>query len=219
MRALAIAHRAGNSLPALQAAAEVGADVFEADVHSYGGRLEVRHEKSLGPLPWLWEKWELIPSASLPTLELAQLLDALGALPEPPQLMVDLKGPGGVGVHVARLMHERLPERPILVCSRWWPGVRPFFGRTWAHPVLSARNRGEMQQLRMRVRRGTPPYGVSLHRSLLSRTLIAELHERVPLVMTWPVNDPVALEEVLSLGVTGVISDEADILRMLRTER
>ena len=36
--------------------------------------------------------------------------------------------------------------------------------------------------------------------------------------MTWPVNDPVALEEVLSLGVTGVISDEADILRQLRAE-
>ncbi len=216
---LAIAHRAGNSLPALQAAAEVGADVFEADVHAYGGRLEVRHEKSLGPLPWLWEKWELIPAASLPRLELVQLLDALDALAEPVQLMVDLKGPGTVGVHVARLMHERLPDQPMLVCSRWWPGVRPFFGQSWASPVLSARNRAEMQQLRMRVRRAEPPYGVSLHRSLLSRALVAELHERVEVVMTWPVNDPGALEEVLALGVTGVISDEADILRVLRADR
>ncbi len=215
---LAIAHRAGNSLPALQAALEVGADVFECDVHAYGGRLEVRHEKSLGPLPWLWEKWELIPASSLPKLQLKELLDALDGHEKPAQLMVDLKGPGTVGVHVAQLMHQRLPDLPVLVCSRWWPGVRPFYGQPWAHPVLSARNRAELQQLRLRLRRPAPPYGVSLHRSLLTRPLVAELHERVELVMTWPVNDPAALEEVLSRGVTGVISDEPDVLRLLRGE-
>lgn len=219
MRVLGIAHRAGNSLPALRAAVEVGADVFECDVHSYGGRLEVRHEKSLGPLPWLWEKWELIPSASLPKLELGGLLDALDGLEKPVQLMVDLKGPGSVGLRVATLMHQRLPDRPVLVCSRWWPGVRPFYHRPWARPVLSARNRAELQQLRVRVRRPAPPYGVSLHRSLLTRPLVDELHGRVELVMTWPVNDDAALEEVLSRGVTGVISDRPDILRLLRAER
>ncbi len=57
------------------------------------------------------------------------------------------------------------------------------------------------------------PYGVSVHRSLLTAALVAELHERVELVLTWPVNDPAALDEVLARGVTGVISDEADILR------
>lgn len=212
MKVLAVAHRAGNSLPALRAAIEVGADVVEADVHAYRGRLEVRHEKSLGPLPWLWEKWELT-STAVPQLQLTALLDAVNAAPDPPVLMVDLKGPGGVGTRVARAMHDQLPGRPIFVCSRWWPGVRAFEGQPWARTLLSSRNRAELQRLRRRVGGPRPPYGVSLHRSLLSAAVVAELHERVELVTTWPVNDQVALEEVLSRGVSGVISDEAEILR------
>ena len=128
-------------------------------------------------------------------------------------LMLDLKGPGGVGVQVAQALHQRLPDQPVLVCSRWWPGVDAFAGRPWARPLLTARNRGELQRLRRRVRGSRSPYGVSVHRSLLTAALVAELHERVELVLTWPVNDPAAPDEVLARGVSGVISDEADILR------
>lgn len=37
--------------------------------------------------------------------------------------------------------------------------------------------------------------------------------------MTWPVNDQAALRDVLSRGVTGVISDEADVLRSVLADR
>ena len=57
-RLLAVAHRAGNSLSGLQRARELGVDVVEADVHLRRGRLEIRHLKTLGPLPWLWDRWE-----------------------------------------------------------------------------------------------------------------------------------------------------------------
>jgi glycerophosphoryl diester phosphodiesterase len=206
---LAVAHRAGNSLSALRTAAELGADVLEADVHAFRGRLELRHSKSLGPLPWLWDKWELT-STCVPQLQLRELIAGLDGRS---MLMLDLKGPGGVGVQVAETLHQRLPDQPVLVCSRWWPGVDAFAGRPWARPLLTARNRGELQRLRRRVRGARSPYGVSVHRSLLTAALVAELHERVELVLTWPVNDPAALDEVLARGVTGVISDEADILR------
>ena len=215
MTVLAVAHRAGNSLSALQTAAKLGADVLEADVHAFRGRLEVRHSKSLGPLPWLWDKWELT-STSAPQL---QLRDLIAALDGRSTLRLDLKGPGGVGVRVAEALHQRLPDQPVLVCSRWWPGVDAFASRPWARPLLTARNRSELQRLRRRVRGPRAPYGVSIHRSLLTAALVAELHERVELVLTWPVNDPAALEEVLSRGVTGVISDEADILRTVLASR
>ncbi len=215
MTVLAVAHRAGNSLAGLHLAADLEADVLEADVHAYRGRLEVRHSKSLGPLPWLWDKWELT-STSVLQLQLRELIAALDGRST---LMLDLKGPGGVGERVADALHQRLPEQPVLVCSRWWPGVDAFAGRPWARPLLSARNRGELHRLRRRVRGPRAPYGVSIHRSLLTAALVAELHERVDLVLTWPVNDPAALEEVLSRGVTGVISDEADILRTVRAWR
>jgi len=206
---LAVAHRAGNSLSALRTAAELGADVLEADVHAFRGRLELRHSKSLGPLPWLWDKWELT-STCVPQLQLRELIAALDGRST---LMLDLKGPSRVGARVAEALHQRLPDQPVLVCSRWWPGVDAFAGRSWARPLLTARNRSELQRLRRRVRGPRAPYGVSVHRSLLTAALVAELHERVELVLTWPVNNAAALEEVLSRGVSGVISDEADILR------
>lgn len=207
---LAVAHRAGNDLAALRAATELGAHVLEADVHHYRGRLEMRHSKALGPLPFLWDSGEPLVSTAVPQLLLAELLAALDGQST---LMLDLKGPGGVGPRVADAVHERVPELPVLVCSRWWPGVDAFAARPWARPVLTARNRAELTRLRRRVRSARSPYGVSVHRSLLTAPLVAELHERVELVMTWPVNDHDALEHVLGLGVTGVISDEAKVLR------
>ena len=217
MRVLAVAHRAGNSLDALRAAGELGADVLEADVHSHRGRLEVRHLKSMGPVPFLWDRWYLVPK-SVQQLQLAELLDAVDPVAGRATLMVDLKGVGGVGAAVAQALHGRVPDAPVLVCSRWWPSVEPFAGRSWARPMLSARGTTELQRLRRRLR-ARPPYGVSVHRSLLTAPVVAELREQVPLVMTWPVNDEEALEQVLALGVTGVISDEADVLRAVVGER
>ena len=214
MTVLAVAHRAGNDLTALHAAVALGADVLEADVHRYRGRLEMRHSKALGPLPWLWDAGELT-STAVPQLLLAEMMAAHGGRST---LMLDLKGPGSVGRHVAEAIHDQAihvggPDAPVLVCSRWWPGVDAFGGRRWARPVLSARNQVELLRLRRRIRGARAPYGVSVHRSLLTRDVVAALHEKVELVMTWPVNDVETLDEVLALGVTGVISDESEILR------
>ncbi|MFP5220531.1 MAG: glycerophosphodiester phosphodiesterase [Actinomycetes bacterium] len=217
---LAVAHRAGNSLPALHAAVEAGAHVLEADVHAHQGRLEVRHLKALGPLPFLWDRsgagalpsprdrWELVRHTR--QLQLEELLDAArsGAT-----LMLDLKGVGGVGPAVARLLHSRVPDSPLLVCGRWWPSVATFDGVPWARQVLSARGRAELARLRHRVRTGPPLYGVSVHRSLLEPRVVDELRRRVDVVMTWPVNDRDVLARVLAAGVNGVITDEPDVLR------
>ena len=217
MTLLAVAHRAGNSLAALRAAAEVEADVVEADVHAVPHGLEVRHSKSLGPLPWLWDRgpWELTPT-SVVQLQLPELLDAF--TPDA-TLMLDLKGWGGVGPRTAALLHERRPERPVIVCSRWWPSVEAFAGLSWARPVLSARNRGELVRLRRRLASGTPPYGVSLHGSLLTKPLVDELRSRVEVVMTWAVDDLATLDRVTGLGVNGVISNSVEVLRAVRAHR
>ena len=51
-----VAHRAGNDLELLRCAARARSRVIEADVHLYAGRLEVRHLKTLGPFPVLWDR-------------------------------------------------------------------------------------------------------------------------------------------------------------------
>ena len=48
MTLLHVAHRAGNTPDLLTAALADGADLVEADVHLYRGRLEIRHTKTMG---------------------------------------------------------------------------------------------------------------------------------------------------------------------------
>src|SRR5437763_5061456 len=73
---LLIAHRVGNSPSAIPAAVAAGADLIEADVHLYRRRLEVRHTKTMGVLPWLWDRWYLVPAAT-ERLVLAALVGGL----------------------------------------------------------------------------------------------------------------------------------------------
>lgn len=212
---LAVAHRAGNDLETLREAALLGADVIEADVHLHRGRLEIRHHKTMGPLPWLWDKWEVTPG-SLPRLVLSELMDAL---PPGTTVMLDLKGVGQAGAEVARLLHARFPEDPLLVCARWWPSVLPFRDAPWAQVLLSARGRMELARLRRRLAAGSAPDGVSLHLSLLTPAVVAEIKEHVPLVLTWPVDDDASLQEAHRVGVDGVITKDLDVVRQVVAAR
>ena len=218
MSLLAIAHRAGNSLAGLHEANLLGADIIECDVHAHRGRLEVRHLKTAGPLPFLWDRWELA-SASAPRLGLAELLDAdrRGTT-----FMLDLKGRSvSTGRAVAELLHERAHQQPVLVCGRYWPAVEAVARLPYARLVLSARNRAELAALLRRLDSvdrfegadRTLPYGVSLHRSLLDAALVGRLRRTVEVVMTWPIDDLDRLDRVVGFGANGLITNEPEILR------
>jgi glycerophosphoryl diester phosphodiesterase len=216
MPILSIAHRAGNSLPRLQAANELGVDVIECDVHEYRGHLEVRHLKTAGPLPFLWDRWELA-SASAPRLGLDELLEADQ---HGTTFLLDIKGRRASAARsVARFLHQRGQHRPVLVCGRWWPSVETVARLPFVRAVLSARNRGELTRLLQRLSTGTPVHGVSVHMSLLSAEVVEELHRHVEVVMTWPVNDVAALDAMLAIGVTGIISDDPSVLAELLSRR
>ncbi len=213
---LAIAHRAGNSLAGLHGANELGVDVIECDVHHHRGRLEVRHLKTAGPLPFLWDKWELV-SAWAPRLGLEELLEADR---HGTTFMIDLKGPRPGGAReVAALLHERQHDRELYVCGRWWSSVERVAELPYVLPVLSARNRLEFPRLLRRLETGPPVHGVSVHRSHLSAAVVERLHRHVELVMTWPINDLGSLDQALRIGVGGVISDEPGILAELVARR
>lgn len=215
MTTLAIAHRAGNSLAGLHEANAVGVDVIECDIHHHRKRLEVRHLKTAGPLPFLWDRWELVP-ASAPRLGLRELLEADR---HGTTFMLDLKGRSTkVGVAVARLLHELEHHRPVLVCGRNWAEVEALAELPFVRPVLSARRPRELAALVPRLAVGHF-HGVSVHRSLLDREVVARLREHVPVVMSWPVNDLQSLDDLCALGVNGIISDEPGILAELLRRR
>jgi len=213
---LTIAHRAGNSLAGLHAANDLGVDVIECDVHHRRGRIEVRHLKTAGPLPFLWDRWELA-SASAPRLGLRELFEAdrRGTT-----FMLDLKGRGpAVGTEVARLLHDVGRHHNVLACGRTWTSVETVAELPFVRAVLSARNRVELARLRRRLSAAPRVYGVSVHRSLLDAELVTSLCGQVEVVMTWPVNDLGTLDRVLEMGVNGVISDEKDVLTHVRRRR
>jgi glycerophosphoryl diester phosphodiesterase len=204
---LTIAHRRGNTVAGLREALDSGVDLVECDVHAYRGRLEVRHLKTMGGLPWLWDRGELVHRRRHAHLELHELVDALG---DDHRLMIDLKGlhprlaPG-----VARLLREAAPDRGLTVCTKSWWMLERF--DVPVRRVLSASSRRGLARLVDRVA-ASPVDGVSVRRSLLTPDVVDRLHRGTDLLMTWPVDTPDALADARRLGVDAVISKDLDLL-------
>jgi hypothetical protein len=191
-----VAHRAGNDLARLRAAEALELPLVEADVHLFGGRLEVRHRKTVGPIPILWDRWELAPPWA-PRLLLEELLEAAPAT----ELMLDLKG------HDRRLPSRVLAAidaagRPgrLTVCSQDWRLLEPMAGRPEIRIVHSVGNARQLARLPASVT------GVSIHERLLDARVVAELRRRAALVLTWPVESAAQARRLAGWGVQGLIS-------------
>jgi glycerophosphoryl diester phosphodiesterase len=213
-RLLAVAHRSGNTVAGLRDALHAGVDLVEADVHAYRGRLEVRHLRSMGGLPFLWDREGVVRRRPHHRLVLSELVAALG---DDHRLMIDLKG-----VHprlapkVAQLLRESSPHRALTVCTKSWWMLDAF--DVPVRRVLSAATRRGMTRLRARVAAG-PVHGVSIRLSLLTPEMVAELHRGTDLVMAWPVDSPEALDAARQVGADAVISKDLDLLRGVLADR
>ena len=203
MTVLHIAHRAGNLLDAVAPAVALGADLVELDVHLRRGRLEVRHAKSLGPVPWLWEPWYLVREQRLLLHAVRRALPA-GVVP-----MLDLKG---WQPWLGRLVREAMEGAPeYVVCSRNWLMLDAFRDRAGVRVVHSVRTASELARLEARLAQRTT-WGVSVHRELLTRQRVSWLRQRAEVVMTWPVDTVETYDAVVALGANGVISNDLSVL-------
>ena len=206
-RPLVLAHRAGNDLAALRSAEALGVDVIEADIHLFRGRLEVRHLKTVGPIPIYWDRWKLCGPGAV-TLDLETLLATARPTTE---LMLDLKGlDRRVGARVVDAL-DRHPGSRLTICSRHWGHLAPFEGRDDVRLVRSVGNRSQLRAV-WRHLASRPLDGVCVHRRLLTPALVAELHGSVPLVMTWPVNTAELARRLAGWGVNGLVSDDPPAL-------
>ena len=212
---LAVAHRRGNEVLTLREAALLGADVIEGDVHLHRGRLEVRHQKSMGPLPWFWEKWKVFP----PTIPRPPLEELLEGRPAGATLMLDLKGIGRVGAKARVALAEHPPHEPFLVCARWWPSLRHFRDHEAARIVLSARGPLALRRILQKVRDGHRPYGVSVHLETLTPESVKELQSYGVLVLSWPVDDAASLARARELGIDGAITKDLEIMKEVLATR
>jgi hypothetical protein len=195
-----VAHRAGNDLTRLQEAEQLAVELVEADVRLWRGRLEVRHLKTIGPLPILWDKWRLANPLA-PRLELR---DLLAEARRGTQLLLDLKGRNP---QLAQLVLDTLPDDlPVAVCARSRRLLEPFAGREHVRRFQSV---GSRRQLRAFL--ADPGAlrldGVSIHERLLDECVVADLRRLVSTVLSWPVNSLERAHELARLGVQGLISD------------
>jgi glycerophosphoryl diester phosphodiesterase len=198
-----IAHRSGNDLAGLHRAQQLGLTVVEADLHLYAGRIEVRHLKTLGPLPLLWDRWKLAAPWT-PRLRFAALLAAVRPGTE---LMLDLKGRDArLTKLVATELAEHAPGTPVTVCARHWPLLDAAAVIPGARPVHSVGARHQLQALRRRFE-GRMLHGVSIHRKLLDAATVWDLRRRAELVLTWPVQTREQVRELVGWGVQGLITE------------
>jgi glycerophosphoryl diester phosphodiesterase len=211
-RPLLVAHRAGNDLARLRMAEELGADLVEADVWRYRGRLEIRHEKTTGPLPVLWDRWSLAPGWT-PRFKLAELLQL--AAPET-VLFFDLKGwSQRLPEQMLSVLRERAPGRPYAVSSRNWGMLDLFWGRPEATVFFSVGNPRQYRAILARLERDGP-LAVSIHARLLDQRSVQCLTSRGALVVPWQVTSLAHAQRLLAWGVDGVSVDDLRILRDLK---
>lgn len=211
-----VAHRVGNHLDAIAGAVAAGADLIEADVHLYRRRLEIRHTKTLGVLPWMWDRWYLVPARTDRPV-LAALVEAA---PPEATLMLDLKGwHPWLGKAIAAAMQELAPGRPYVVSGRQWSMLNAFEDLDHVRIIRSARGPREAVNL-PRVANRHRTDAICMHRSLLAQPRWVALARRLaPLLLTWPVDSHAVAAEVRSHGADGLIIDGVNLLAELAAER
>jgi glycerophosphoryl diester phosphodiesterase len=187
--------------------------VVEADLHLYANRVEVRHLKTMGPVPLLWDRWRLA-SARTPRLQLDGLLETASGSTT---LMLDLKGRD---IRLAARVADALGQRPrnnTVCCSQNWAlleAMRHITPLRVVHSVGSARQLAALRKYAAK----QPVSGISIHKRLLDPRRVEDLRRRVDVVMTWPVIDPVEANRLAGWGVDGLITQQYEaVASHLRT--
>ncbi len=192
----------------MRRAQRLGVRFIEADLHLYRGRIEVRHLKTVGPLPLLWDRWTLAAPWT-PRLHLDTVLAAVG--PET-ELMLDLKGRDArLPALVAAAMAEHARDVRVTVCARHWPLLDDVAAIPAVRPVHSVGAHRQLEALRRRFA-GRRLRGISIHRKLLDARTVADLRRRAEVVMTWPVQTAEEVRELVGWGVQGLIAERPELV-------
>lgn len=238
---VALAHRGfsleglENSMKAFQAAIDLGYRYLETDAHGTRDGVAVAlHDDTLDRTtdatgPVAERDWDAVKSARIGGVEpVPALEDVLGTWPDA-KVNIDVKGNSGIGPIAAAIektnSHDRvclgsfsvarrratakLLSKPVAMPAAQREVVAWLLG-VWvgANPESSL---GEVDALQIPWRRGNVP--------ILGTKHIEAAHKAGREVHVWTVNDRDEMEYLLDLGVDGLVSDRADILKTVLMER
>ncbi|MFW7415345.1 glycerophosphodiester phosphodiesterase family protein [Demequina sp. SO4-18] len=240
-RPIALAHRGfsleglENSMKAFQAAIDLGFRYLETDAHGtrdgvavalHDGTLD-RTTDATGNVAE--RDWESVKAARIGGVEhVPRLDDVLGTWPEA-RINIDVKGESAIGP-VAQAIertgaHDRVCvgsfdanrrratlkqlSRPVATPAAereaiaWWLG-------TWIGADARA-SLGDVDALQIPWRKGPVPF--------LHQRHVDAAHAAGRQVHVWTVNRPDHMEHLLDIGVDGLVSDRADLLKAVLEKR
>ena len=229
-----------NSLPAFEAAVDLGYRYVETDVHATrDGVVVAFHDETLdrvtdrrGAIPEL--SWREVSRARIGGQEpVPQLEDLLTSWPEL-RLNIDIKSPGAI-VPLVRVIERTRAHDRVCVTSfsdqRREAAVmrltRPVVSSAGQRSTAGFRAAAELPPLirasvaarALRVVDGlqVPPqhHGIEV----VTPTSLAAAHEIGKFVHCWTINDPVEMHRLLDLGVDGIMTDRADVLKEVLVAR
>jgi glycerophosphoryl diester phosphodiesterase len=205
----------GNSPKAIAAAAALGVDLVEVDLHrTADDQLALWHDDDLvAPgvkLPIARTTLAKLRSVDLGGGErIGTLAEAMDLARGRAGLMIDLKA-GGLA-HDLVATARRLDFGPIIACGHYWGSLRrvkaldPSIGvaftlhRTWRRPL------GAIQ-----IERGHAD-AVTVNWRIIDQQLVRRYHACGVAILAWTVDDPAQMRRLLALGVNGLTSNRADL--------
>lgn len=209
------AHRAGNSRAHALAAIEAGADLLETDIWLHKGRLELRHKRTLGPIPILWEKWSIAPGWT----PRYYLRDLLHDVPEEALIFLDFKGDEmDLGPEVLKELQQTAPNRTIAICGRNYPQLQTIANEPNIICFYSVGSDEEWPVAKELIAASEPP-ALSIEAKFATRERLAWMRDLDGLVVCWGVQTIERMTELRELGVDGFTTDSPDLLTRIREIR
>lgn len=226
-----------NSLAAFGAAVDLGFRYVETDAHgTVDGVAVALHDESLdrttdgtglvAELPW-----SEVGEARIGGVEPVPLLeDVLGGWPEL-RVNIDVKHASGVGP-VARAV-ERTASWDRVCVTSFDTGRRRATLARLSRPVATSAGRNEVRGFVAGVRLRLTPLARQVLRdadalqvpvragrvTVVDDATLASAHALGKKVHVWTVNDPAEMEQLIDLGVDGLVTDRADLLKEVLVAR
>lgn len=198
-----IAHGGGNTARLARDAIASQADFLEVDLWLHRGRFEARHERSIYPLPVLFEKWYLRWAPRKP-FGLAELLDATAGRT---RVFLDLKSGGEAAARLVRASIDAAgPDGLKLAASaQQWRILRAIHALAPEVDTFYSIDVQAKLDLFLSVsERDAQPKGVSCRHTLLTAPVVQRLHDRGLWVVAWTVDDLDDARTLAAWGVDGI---------------
>jgi len=228
-----IAHGFGNSRRRLARALNGPVDLIETDIRFQDGKMVVRHERKLGPLPVLIDEmtslhigsehgWRLLLWRWFMALQRNPLAlqEVMAEAKDKRGLLLDLKGEYGdrekaLAQVLAEMLERMGMEEQATICGLNW---RLLGHLRAAAPHLRVHySIGSADQLRafQAMLERDPIRRICLNHSLAEEPLIERLKGLGMIIYTWAVDDLPRARELLEMGVDGIISNSLEMLGLL----